>query len=111
MTNKIEVNYCDVLIVDPCYIKNVSTKSGETRFDALKLERVLHELGDGEIAIVEDGFARAFLSCDSGRIWALRAEFDCEVELDCSECDYMVRKAPFGREIENLETYMENEDD
>ena len=71
----------DTLIVDPCYIKNVSDSlGGQARFDALKLEKVLHDGDDGVFEINYDG-KNYTLGVDSGRIWAMRAEFECSVTL------------------------------
>lgn len=78
----IELKYGDTLIVDPCYIKNVYVNlGGQARFDALKLEKVLHDGDDGEFE-VEYADKSFVLGVDSGRIWALKAEFGCYVTLD-----------------------------
>lgn len=84
----IKLNYQDLLIVDPCYIKNVKT-FGEQRFDALKLVNVLHEGDDGEYPI-ELASGCKWLGVDSGRIWELMAEFECEVEVDSGMSGHIV---------------------
>ena len=84
----IKLNYQDILIVDPCYIKDVKT-SGEQRFDALKLVQVLHEGDDGEYPI-ELASGAKWLGVDSGRLWELMAEFGCEVEVDSGLSGHIV---------------------
>ena len=88
----IQLNYKDTLIVDPCYIKNVTTTlGGQARFDALKLEKVLHEGDDGELSVEYQG-KHYSLGVDSGRIWAMKAEFECEITLDAGFSGYAVVK-------------------
>lgn len=77
----IKLNYQDVIITDPCYIKRVSDRSGTLRFDALKLIEVIHDGGDGEFP-VETPDGTRYLGVDSGRIWKLQTEFRCDVEID-----------------------------
>lgn len=90
----IKLNYQDILVCDPGYIKNVSCTYGDTkekRFDALKLIEVLHEGDDGEYEI-ETADGAKFLGVDSGRIWKLMAEFDCEVLIDSGLSGYIVAR-------------------
>lgn len=75
------------LIIDPCYIKKV-TDGSDIRYDALKLIKSW-DVDDGAYELVYSvDMEDERLSCsgelgvDSGRIWLLRAEFDCEVETD-----------------------------
>lgn len=75
------------LICDPCYIKNVSY-DGEPRFDALKCVKVLHDGDDGEY-VVSCPIQEKALGVDSGRIWVMEAEFDCDVEEECLLSGYM----------------------
>ena len=84
----IELDYQDILIVDPGYIKRV-VFADELRFDALKLVEVLHEGDDGEFT-VETPRGVVMLGVDSGRIWKLQAEFDCKVELDAGLSGYCI---------------------
>lgn len=88
----IRLNYGDILICDCGYIKEVSCEwngEKELRFDALKLIKVLHE-GDDGVYTVRAGSKTADLGVDSGRIWAMRAEFECQVVLDSGLSGYMI---------------------
>lgn len=80
----------DLLIIDPCYIKRVGiywNSEYEERFDALKHVKTLLEGDDGYYFINING-NRHKLGVDSGRIWILQAEFECDValEVDLSGC-------------------------
>lgn len=87
MFNTIKMNAGEWLICDPGYIKKVSY-AGELRFDALRCVKVLHEGDDGIYEVITPYFSR-YLGVDSGRIWVMRAEFDCEVEEDSGFSGYM----------------------
>lgn len=77
------MKYNDLLVIDPCYIKSVKLKgTDEQRFDGLKCVKTLHEGDDGEYAVVVKDRAIGFCGVDSGRIWALKADFNIDVELD-----------------------------
>ena len=107
----IKLNYQDLLIVDPCYIKEVKS-GGEQRFDALKLVDVLHEGDDGYYPI-ELASGCKWIGVDSGRIWALMAEFDCEVEVDSGASGHIVvRKddTDWGERIVKADNYMDEEE-
>lgn len=104
----IKLNYKDLLIIDPGYIKEVRTTFcdiTEPRFDALKLVKELHSGDDGEYEIrTSDG--SHFLGVDSGRIWELSAEFECEVEVDSGLSGYIVIRTTdnaWGNDIEKVE--------
>lgn len=84
-----KLNYNQILITDPCYIKMISDSSNSPRFDALKLVKVLHEGDDGEY-MIKAGDEEEWLGVDSGRIWALQAQFDVEVEMDSGFSGHMV---------------------
>lgn len=90
-TETIKVEMGDVLIVDPCYIKNAGTVWGEKdiepRFDLLRCEKVLHDGDDGEFPVEYNGETR-YLGVDSGRIWQMVAEFEGTVELDAGFSGY-----------------------
>ena len=75
---EIDLHYGDIIICDPCYIKGVKN-GGEVRFDALKAVKEISG-DDGEYA-VKVGDEIEFLTADSGRLWAMKAEFDCRVRL------------------------------
>lgn len=80
----LHMNYGDLLIVDPCYIKNISTRWNgfvENRFDGLKCIKTLHEGDDGCYQISVNGDIKE-LGVDSGRVWVLHAEFGVDVELE-----------------------------
>lgn len=84
----IKLNYKDYLVCDPCYIKEV--RSGErTRFDALRCIEVLHDGDDVETRVEWRG-QEAWLGVDSGRIWAMQAEFDCEIDIDSGLSGHLV---------------------
>lgn len=86
--NEVKLDYKDLLVVDPCYIKDITTL-GEQRFDALRLVRVLHDGDDGVFLYHYDN--EPFdLGVDSGRVWALQAEFECEATLDAGYSGYKV---------------------
>lgn len=99
-----KVNYKDTLIVDPCYIKNVTDSAGDARFDALKHVKTLHDGDDGEYPITyvtDDGEEYTeWLGVDSGRIWMLQAEFDCDVEIDAGYSNYIVGRIVDARKGE-----------
>lgn len=84
----IKLNYQDYLVCDPCYIKGVRC-GGEPRFDALRCVEVLHCGSDGEYEVEWLGHT-APLGVDSGRIWAMQAEFECEVEIDSGFSGHLV---------------------
>lgn len=84
-----EMNYGDYLIVDPGYIKKV-TDGIDLRFDALKCVKTLWEGDDGVYRVCNEKGLLKELGVDSGRIWILQAEFDCEVEIDCGLSDYIL---------------------
>ena len=75
---EIELHYSDIIICDPCCIKGVESR-GEVRFDALKVVKEISG-DDGEYA-VKVGDEVELLTADSGRVWAMKAEFDCRVVL------------------------------
>lgn len=83
--DKIKLDAGDLLIIDPCYIKHVE----DERYDMLKLEKVVYEGSDGLIGVSIDGLPIE-LGVDSGRIWAMRAEFNGEVEVDAGLSGYHV---------------------
>lgn len=100
----IKLNYGDILICDCGYIKEVSCEwngEKELRFDGLKLIKVLHE-GDDGVYSVRAGSKTADLGVDSGRIWAMMAEFEIEVEIDSGLSGYLVVKDTPVEEIELL---------
>lgn len=84
----IKLEYQDLLICDPGYIKSVAC-SGEPRFDALRCVEVLHDGDDGEYPI-ETASGCHWLGVDSGRIWKMQAEFGCEVEIDSGLSGHLV---------------------
>lgn len=71
----------DLLVIDPGYIKNVSD-GVDSRFDALRCVRVLHEGDDGGYTISVNNKDYFEVGVDSGRIWVLEAEFSCKVEIE-----------------------------
>lgn len=77
----IEIESTDLLICDPCYIKEVSFM-GEPRYDALKCVKTLLEGDDGEYNVYLDNKCIASLGVDSGRIWAMKPEFTCQVRIE-----------------------------
>lgn len=78
---KIKLQADQILIVDPCYIKSVKDSWGDNRYDALALGKVW-SVDDGSYSLVIEGVCEYEpLEVDSGRIWAVYAEFDCEIEL------------------------------
>lgn len=85
-----KLEYNDLLICDPCYIKSVMA-CGENRFDALKHIKTLHEGDDGEyeFMLCDQRFS---LGVDSGRVWVMKAEFDCEVDVDSGFSGHKVIK-------------------
>lgn len=88
MIESVQLKYNDLLVIDPCYIKSVKDDSGELRFDALKCVKTLHEGDDGSY-VISAGDTVELLGVDSGRIWVLRAEFDCTAELDAGFSRYL----------------------
>lgn len=88
---KVRMSRGDKLIVDPCYIKNVTC--GEPRFDALRCEKVLYEGDDGEHKVVASNGETLWLGVDSGRIWEMAAEFECEVEVDSGLSGHAIMRA------------------
>lgn len=75
----------DILIVDACYIKGVYGDYGdrnEPRFDGLKCAKTLWEGDDGVYTIMNGDKELCRLGVDSGRIWALTAEFEIRVDID-----------------------------
>lgn len=112
--NVIELKYGELLVVDPCYIKNVSDGI-DSRFDALKLERVLHDGDDGEYAVKYncsgDDWTTTYLGVDSGRLWVLRAEFDCEVEIDSGFSGHLVLPEHTQVAIIDIDNNYDNEGD
>ena len=67
----IKLDSGDILISDPCYIKGVFGEYGgrkEWRYD-------------GCFEVKNRGEVLGDLGVDSGRIWAMVAEFPCEVEI------------------------------
>ena len=98
----IKLNYGDILICDCGYIKKVYCEwngKQELRFDGLKLVKVLHE-GDDGCYMVKAGDKVAELGVDSGRIWAMKAEFEITVEIDSGLSGYMVVKDTPVKDIE-----------
>ena len=91
----VKVEYGDILIVDPCYIKTVWTTYGEekeVRFDLLRCKRVRHNGDDGCFPVKHNGVTR-YLGVDSGRIWEMEADFDGYVEIDAGMSGYwLIRK-------------------
>lgn len=86
----IKLKYGDTLVCDPCYIKSVKgTMTDGPRFDALKCVETLHDGDDGEFTITYKGHEDT-LGVDSGRIWAMQAEFGCTVDIDAGFSGYMV---------------------
>lgn len=77
----VKMEYKDLLIIDPCYIKNVKS-CGEDRFDGLKCVKTLYEGDDGMYNVFIGETKVGEIGVDSGRIWALQAEFDIDVEVD-----------------------------
>lgn len=69
----------DILICDPCYIKSVS-HNGYLRYDAF-ITKSLYDGSDGEFRFrAKDDYFD--LGVDSGRVWAMQAEFPVEVVID-----------------------------
>lgn len=92
---KLNLLYGDVIVCDPCYIKRVSCKWGgerEDRFDGLRLVKSLHEGDDGEFDFKLYG-KEFSLGVDSGRVWAMKAEFGIEVEIDAGLSGYTIIQA------------------
>ena len=101
----IKLNYGDILICDCGYIKKVYCEwngEQELRFDGLKLIKVLHE-GDDGVYYVKAGDKFKSLGVDSGRIWAMKAEFDITVEIDSGLSGYLVVKDTPVEEIKLLD--------
>lgn len=97
----IKLDYLDLLVCDPCYIKGVKC-GGENRFDALKCVETLHDGDDGEYGVKTAGGTH-YLGVDSGRIWVMQAEFGCEVEIDSGLSGHLVIKQndpDWGNDIE-----------
>lgn len=97
----IKLDYTDVLVCDPCYIKSVKS-DGEDRFDALKCVHTLHDGDDGEYG-VKTTSGTHYLGVDSGRIWIMRAEFGCEVEIDSGISGHLVIKKDTPDWCDNIE--------
>lgn len=89
---KVEVQRGDRIVIDPCYIKGV-VSSGKARFDALRCDKVLFEGSDGEYDVIASNGELYSLGVDSGRIWELVAEFECEVEIDSGLSGHAVIKS------------------
>ena len=91
----INIEYGDILICDPGYIKFVGTEwSGELepRFDLLRCEKVLHEGDDGVYSVEYNG-EKHELGVDSGRIWQMRADFGGTIQIDAGFSGYwLIRK-------------------
>lgn len=83
----------DILIIDPCYIKEakVSLKDEDHRYDALRLVEAIYDGDDGDIPFDFRGKSYC-LGVDSGRIWALQAEFPCVVRTDSGFSGYAVQR-------------------
>ena len=86
---ELKLNYGDLLVCDPCYIRfvgNYYAKENKCpRYDALKLVKEFALGGDGDVALRygDEGFTR-MVGADTGRVWAMQAEFKCDVFLDAS---------------------------
>ena len=96
----IKLNYNDLLICDPGYIKSVKN-CGEPRFDALRCVEVLHD-GDDGVYPIQTPSDCYYLGVDSGRIWKMIAEFGCEVEVDSGLSGHLIVRrddADWGGEI------------
>lgn len=77
----------DILICDPCYIKAVR-HAGYERHDAFTTHS-LYNGSDGEYRF-RAGDEYFDLGCDSGRVWAMRAEFDVELVIDSGFSGYHI---------------------
>lgn len=85
----IKLQYGDILVIDPCYIKSVKS-CGDLRFDGLKCVKTLYEGDDGCFDVYRgDEKMYEGLGVDSGRIWALVAEFEVDIELDAGYSGYV----------------------
>ena len=107
----LKLEYGDILVVDPCYVKNVATKwdgQKEQRFDGLRCGKVLYSGDDGCFDVWNKDFRLGSLGVDSGRIWAFVAEFEVEVEVDSGLSGHIVLRnkgenySAKDRGIENL---------
>lgn len=98
---KIEMKYGDILVVDPCYVKSVEC-GGDLRFDGLKCGKVLHSGDDGCFTVWCGKEDMGDVGVDSGRIWALVAEFDVKVEVDSGFSGHLLIK-------NDAETYTEKD--
>lgn len=98
---KLKTNDC--LIIDPCYVKQV-TSCGNPRFDALRCVKVLHEGSDGCYGVELNSKLdwKGFICVDSGRIWVLKAEFDCEVEKDSGGSGFIKISGMSDGDIEKI---------
>ena len=101
------------LIIDPCYIKAVRYGT-EMRFDALKQVATFNcDDGSYSVSAVIDGSREELgsIGVDSGRIWVLKAEFDCDVIEDSGFSGYiLVNQKASDFEIEcEVEDYDEDE--
>lgn len=95
----IKVKYEEMLVVDPGYIRDVKDRYGEPRFDALKHVKTVSEAGDG-LYLVKVGDKKHELGVDSGRLWILKAEFDCDVTIDAGYSGYV--RVPEGVAIDEI---------
>ena len=78
--NDVKLNKGDLLICDPCYIREVKF-AGENRFDILKLVKVLYEGDDGRFEIYRGKTSCAKIGVDSGRLWIFQVEYGKDVEI------------------------------
>ena len=91
----LKLDYGDILVMDCGYIDGVYGTYGgvrEPRFDALKHVKTLHSGDDGCYAIWQGKNRLGELGVDSGRIWAMVAEFDCDVDVDCGLSGFILIK-------------------
>lgn len=89
----LELRKNELLIVDPCYITNVTARNDDTpRFDALVRVKTLHD-GDDGVYVVKYGDEEHELGVDSGRLWVMKPESGCKVELDAGHSGYITTEA------------------
>lgn len=91
---------------DPCYIKEVVCRYNEQeqdlRFDALRTVKVLHDGDDGCFSLLDNNNKLCSLGVDSGRIWAMVSEFDCEVLVDSGFSGEYVKQFSSEEEAEKF---------
>ena len=92
MKTNIKLKDGEILIIDPCYIVEVFDTSHTRRYDALKLVKEKNTNGDGIFDLrsnPENDIIKS-LSVDSGRIWALQAEFTCDIIVAVDQDDFYI---------------------